>query len=147
MAKTYTLHKSVWTDWFIYTVFCICFCVMGTHTYEPKRPETRLGTCAPSEYSDQPAHSRSLIRIFTGRILYSQGSTVSSCRQWRLWSDCADAQTDLILRWAYMSEGTLSDVAVHILTGDCLVGDQLKLICSTICQVLRRHSIFHTDKQ
>ena len=25
--------------------------------------------CAPSEDSDQPAHSRSLIRTFTGRIL------------------------------------------------------------------------------
>ena len=29
-------------------------------------------TCEPSEESDQPGHSRSLIRIFTGRILNSQ---------------------------------------------------------------------------
>ena len=32
---------------------------------------------APSEDSDQPAHSRNLIRIFTGHILDSQGCKVS----------------------------------------------------------------------
>ena len=43
--------------------------------------ETYLCTCAPSEYLDQPVRSRSLIRIFTGRILDSQGWKVSSCGQ------------------------------------------------------------------
>ena len=45
-----------------------------------------LRTCAPSEDSDQTAHSRSLIRIFTGRISDSrwQGYKVSSCGQRRL---------------------------------------------------------------
>ena len=43
--------------------------------------KTYLLTCAPSEDSDQPAHSRSLIRIFTERILDSQGCKVSSCGQ------------------------------------------------------------------
>ena len=60
-----------------------------------------LNMCA-SEDSDQPAHSRSLIRIFTGRILDSQGCKVSSCGQRRPWSDCADAQADLSLRWAHV---------------------------------------------
>ena len=32
-------------------------------------------TCAPSEDSDQPAHSRSLIRIFTGRFLITEDAT------------------------------------------------------------------------
>ena len=40
--------------------------------------------CAPSEDSDQPAHARSLIRIFTRRFLDSQGCKVSSRWQWRL---------------------------------------------------------------
>ena len=31
------------------------------------------------------------------------------CAQWRFWSDCANAQADLNLRWAHMSEGTFSD--------------------------------------
>ena len=36
--------------------------------FEPQRPEMYLQTCSHSEDSDQPAHSRSLIRIFTGRM-------------------------------------------------------------------------------
>ena len=38
---------------------------------KPQRQKTYLRTCAPSEDSDQPAHSRSLIRIFPWRILDS----------------------------------------------------------------------------
>ena len=44
-------------------------------------------TCAPGKDSDQTAHLRSLIWIFTGCILNSQGCKVSSSRQSRLWSD------------------------------------------------------------
>ena len=63
----------------------------------------------------------SLIRIFTGRIFDSQGGKISSCGLWRLWSDCADAQADLSLRWAYMSDSTFSDVTAHKITvyGSC----------------------------
>ena len=74
-----------------------------------------LRTCAPSEDSDQPAHPRSLIRIFTGRILERQGYNVCSCEQRRLRSDCADAQADLSLRWLHVSEGTFSHFAAQIL--------------------------------
>ena len=63
-----------------------------------------IRTCAPSEASDQTAHSRSLIRIFTGGNLNSKVCKVSSCGQRRFWIDCADAQDDLSLRWAHMSE-------------------------------------------
>ena len=56
--------------------------------------------------SDQPPHSRSLIRIFIDRILKNQSSKISSCGQRRLWSDCADALADLSLCWAHMSVGT-----------------------------------------
>ena len=44
---------------------------------EPKRQKTYLWICAPSEDSDQPVHSRSLIRIFTGRDLDSRRCKVS----------------------------------------------------------------------
>ena len=60
-------------------------------TCEPQRPKIYLLIYARSEDSDQTAHSRSLIRIFTGRILDSKECNVSSDRQRRLWSDCADA--------------------------------------------------------
>ena len=37
------------------------------------RQKLYIWTCTPGEDSDQPAHSRRLIRIFTGHILDSQG--------------------------------------------------------------------------
>ena len=36
----------------------------------------------------------------------------SNCAQWRFWSDCANAQADLNLRWAHMSEG---DIAAYVI--------------------------------
>ena len=69
-----------------------CHIISSTWTY--------LLTFAPSEESDQPAHSRSLIRIFTGHILDSQGA-VFSCRQWRFRPDCTDVPADLSPRCAY----------------------------------------------
>ena len=57
--------------------------------------------CAPSEDSDQLGHPPSLSRVFAVRSVDSQGRTVSSCGQRRLWSDWADAQADLSLRWAH----------------------------------------------
>ena len=57
--------------------------------------------CAPSEDSDQPGHPPSLIRVFAVRSMGSEGPSVSSCAQRRLWSDSADAEADLSLRWAH----------------------------------------------
>ena len=59
---------------------------------------------APREYSDQTARSRSLIRIFTGRILDSQG-----CRQRTL------IRLRGSFRLTHISESTFSDVAVLML--------------------------------
>ena len=53
----------------------------------------------PSEDSDQPGHPPSLIRVFAVRSMGSLGPKLSSCGQWRLWSDWADAQADQSLRW------------------------------------------------
>ena len=63
----------------------------------------------PSEDSDQPALSRSLIRIFTGHNLDGQGYKVFSCGQRRLRSDYADASD--------------SSLAAHIRSA-------LRLVCS-----------------
>ena len=46
--------------------------------------------CAPSEDSDQPGHSPSLIRVFAVRLKGCYGPKLSSCGQRRLWSDWAD---------------------------------------------------------
>ena len=70
-------------------------------TNEPPQDKTNIMTCSPSEDSDQPVHSPSLTRVF-------------ACAQWVAndpsflhadsedWSDWADAQADLSLRWAHM---------------------------------------------
>ena len=50
----------------------IAFAILLQNILEQRSLNTYLRKCAPREDSDQPAHSRSLIRIFTGRILDSQ---------------------------------------------------------------------------
>ena len=78
----------------------------------PQRRKTYLCTCAPSEDSDQPAHSHRLIRIFTGRILDHQLCNVFM-RTSKTLIRLHDAQSDLGLRLAHTSEGTLSHVAIQ----------------------------------
>ena len=40
----------------------------------------------------------------------------STCAEWRFWSNCTNAQADQNLRWAHISKGTFSDIAVQIKT-------------------------------
>ena len=82
--------------------------------YEAQRQKTYFLTCAPSEELDQPALSRSLIRIFTGCILDNKECILSSCGQRILWSDHAGRQADLSLHLVHMSEGTFSHVVACI---------------------------------
>ena len=51
------------------------FC-MVCYTFKPHVKKKYFRTCAPSEDSEQTAHPRSLIRIFTGRILNSKDAKV-----------------------------------------------------------------------
>ena len=59
-------------------------------------------TSAPSEYSDQPGHPPSLISL---RCLHKKHWVLSYPLSAlpRLWSDWADAQADLSLRWVHRS--------------------------------------------
>ena len=50
----------------------------------------------------------SLIRIFTVGFLDSQGCKVSSCGQWRHWSDCTDMQINLSLHWMHFRRHSFS---------------------------------------
>ena len=89
---------------FIITIFCKCAqCLIS---YEPQREKTYLVTCEPNEDSNQPAHPRCLIRVFVVRMKKLCILAYPKCGQWRFWSDCANAQADLNLRWPHMSEGT-----------------------------------------
>ena len=69
---------------------------------------------APSEDSDQPGHPPSLIRVFAVRSIGTWGPNVSSCVQRKLWSDWADAQADLCLRWLQWSFCWFCHVAAHV---------------------------------
>ena len=79
---------------------------------EPKR--TFWHERAPNGKLNQPAHLRSLIRVFAlcAKKLCIFG--YPRCAQWRFWSDCANAQADLNLRWAHDDDGTFYYVAVQI---------------------------------
>ena len=58
--------------------------------------------CAPSEDSDQSGHPPSLIRVFAVRMKKPWVLSYPMSPQQRLWSDWADAQADLSLRWAHI---------------------------------------------
>ena len=62
---------------FVYiTSYCIPYACsyvkIGLKREKSMTSETYLRACAPPEDSDQPAHLRSLIRIFTGHVLGKQ---------------------------------------------------------------------------
>ena len=57
--------------------------------------------CAPSEDSDQPGHPPSLISVFAVRMKKAWVLSYPMSAQRRLWSDWADAQAVLSLRWAH----------------------------------------------
>ena len=67
---------------------------------EPAHCKTYNKTCATSENSDQPAHLRSLMRVFAARMKKAWVLSYPLSAQQRLWSNWADAQADLSLHWA-----------------------------------------------
>ena len=69
----------------------------------PPHDKTNKMTCAPSEDSDQPHHPPSLIRVFAVRMKKAWVVSYLLSAQRRLWSDWANAQADLSLRWAHRS--------------------------------------------
>ena len=69
--------------------------------YEPPHDKTNKMACAPSEDSDQPGHSPSLITVFAVRMKKAWVLTYPMREQRRLRSDWVDAQVDLCLRWAH----------------------------------------------
>ena len=63
--------------------------------------QNQQNECAPSEDSDQPGHSPSLFRVFAVRKKKAWVVSYPLSAQRRLWSDWADAQAYLSLRWAH----------------------------------------------
>ena len=69
----------------------------SVYIIESQREKTYLPTCDPIAQSDQSLPF--VVHRKKHRIL-----GYPNCAQWRFWSDCANAQADLNLRWAHMSE-------------------------------------------
>ena len=92
--------------------------------------QNQQNDCTPSEDSDQPGHPPSLIRVFTVRMKKAWVFSYPLSTQWRLWSDWADAQADLSLRWAH---GHFAGFVMRRLIFDCLsmqISSQLFVQCA-----------------
>ena len=63
--------------------------------------QNQQSDCALSEDPYQPGHLPSLIRVFVVRMKKAWVLSYSLSAQRRIWSDWADAQADLSLRWAH----------------------------------------------
>ena len=84
--------------------------------------------CAPSEDSDQPGQPLSLIRVFAVRLKKARILSCPLSAQQRPWSDWADAQADLSLRWAHMPFCWFChDAALMVLISPCSATKILKV--------------------
>ena len=82
-----------WSDWAVLR--------WAYNSFEPPRDKTNKMICAPSEDSNQPRHSPSLIRVFAARMKKHWVLNYPFSALQRFWSDWADAQADLGLRWVH----------------------------------------------
>ena len=122
MYGFYSYWGYIWT-------FMACAVYMGNVVCKwAATQKSHFGTCTPTEDSYQPAHSRSLIKSFPGRILDSQGCKASSCGQRRLKPGCADAQAGMSLRWADISEGTFTHATAQMIFEHPMTLTSLKVL-------------------
>ena len=73
----------------------------GYHDIWAATWQNQQNECAPSEDADQSGHPPILTRVFAVRMKKAWVFRYPLCAQRRLWSDWADAQIDLSLRWAH----------------------------------------------
>ena len=83
--------------------------------------------CANKD-SNQPAHLRSLIRVFIVRMKKFCIFYYSKCAQWWFWSDCANAFADLNLGWAQRSEGTVLYVKTLIVVAQNVAKERIQAL-------------------
>ena len=75
--------------------------VRDTSANEPPHDKTNKMACAPSEDCAQLGHLPSLIKVFIVRLKKACVLSYPWSAQRRHWSDWADSQADLSLRWAH----------------------------------------------
>ena len=92
-------HYKIHT--FCFTAFSpIGDCVLQSKKWAASWQNQQNGMCT-SEDSDQPGYPPSLIRVFAVHMKKAWVLSYPLNAQRRLWSDWADAQADLSLRWAH----------------------------------------------
>ena len=92
-----------------YSNVFIGFCESNDHVYitsitiEPVDDKTYNKTYVTSKDSDQTVHLPSMARVLVYPSLDTcrPEAVKGACDQWGLWSDCADAEADLSLRWSH----------------------------------------------
>ena len=72
---------------------------------EPVHDKLYNKTCMTSKDSDHPVYPPNMSRVLVYPSLDSPEDVNGTCDQRRLWSDCADAQADLSLRWSQKFHG------------------------------------------
>ena len=93
-------------------------------------------TCVTSKDSDQSVHIHSKAWVLVYPSLDRPDVIEGTYDQRRLWSDCADAQADLNLRWSHKSYSWL----VLLCAGS---NDKCKLLFHQVVILLRK-VYFHT---
>ena len=73
-------------------------------------------TCAPSADSDQPGPTPSLFKVFAVRMKKAWVLSYPLSAERKCWSDWAEAQADLSLRWAHMPFCWFCHDAAHVLS-------------------------------
>ena len=86
----------------VQSVLCLGILWSSTNKNETAHDKTYKMACAPSEDSDQPGHPPSLIRVLAVLMKKAWVLTYPLSAPRSLWSDWAEAQADLSLRWAHM---------------------------------------------
>ena len=87
--------------------------------------QNQQSDCVPNEDSDQPGNPPSLIRVFAVRMKKASALRYPFSAQRRLWSDWADAQADLSLRWAHMPFCWFCYEAAHFICTYTTIAKQL----------------------
>ena len=72
-------------------------------------------TCVTSKDSDKPVHPPSLAKVLVYLFLDSLKAVEGTRYQRRLWSNCANVQADLSLRWSHKSYCRFYRVLGHFL--------------------------------
>ena len=101
-------------------------------TNEPEDDKTNKMIGAPSEDSDQPGHPPSLISVFAVRMKIGWILSYPVSAQRRLWTDWADAQAELSLRWVHRSFCWFC----HALAQICCQEFQIDVPCPNSIRVL-----------